>query len=394
MPHIFIKDFDKKKFKDKIDSDEVSFHFIGKSLRWGENYSVLTSFRNIDMFLSIQKRDEKWLVKGDKNTRPSPNFPLHKAIETFGKFTKSEILFSNLNLKESQHIPQNSKLKTPQFFEEDFWKVKKNRVQIEIGFGSGRHILHRAKNEPDSFFIGVEIHKPSIEQVLKQIEIQGLKNIYLLDFDARLFLETLPSNSIDTIYVHFPVPWDKRPHRRVINPQFIVESKRVLKHLGILELRTDSENYFQWSLDLFLKEEKLKMELLKNQQIDITSKYEDRWIKLEKNIYNFRITNLDKSDSLRLVEELPLFYHRKREDFSEIKNLIGTKILRENWFISFVDIFEISETEFVFQIVGGSYNYPETRFLFTDSNKIEYLIRKPLEIEVNREIDKHLRELL
>jgi tRNA (guanine-N7-)-methyltransferase len=394
LPHIFIKNFDKNKFRDKIDSDEVSFHFIGKSLRWGENYSVLTSFRNIDMFLSIQKRHEKWLVKGDKNTRPSPNFPLHKAIETFGKVSESEILFSNLNLKESQHIPKNSKLKTPQFFEEEFWKVKKNKVQIEIGFGSGRHILHRAKDEPDSFFIGVEIHKPSIEQVLKQIEIQGLKNIYLLDFDARLFLETLPSNSVDTIYVHFPVPWDKRPHRRVINPQFIVESKRVLKHLGVLELRTDSENYFQWSFDLFLKEDKLKMELLKNQQIDITSKYEDRWIKLEKNIYNFRITNLDKSDSLRLIEEIPLFYYRKREDFSEIRNLIGTKILRESWFISFVDIFEISENEFVFQIVGGSYNYPETRFLFIDSNKIEYLIRKPLEIEVNREIDKHLRELL
>jgi tRNA (guanine-N7-)-methyltransferase len=396
LPHIYIKEFNKNKFSQKITSDEVEFHFLGESIKSKDkSYTLLTSFRNIDLFLRIQKRDDQWLVKGDKNTRPSSNFPLHKAIDTFAKVSESEVLSSNLNLKESQHIPQNSKLQEPQFFSSGFWQNgKKENVEVEIGFGSGRHILYKAKANPETFFIGVEIHKPSIEQVLKQIEIQKLKNIYLVDFDARLFLETLPSNSLKTIYVHFPVPWDKRPHRRVINPQFLVESKRVLKHKGIIELRTDSENYFQWSLGVFLNESSLKMELLKNLSIDVSSKYEDRWKKLEKNIYNFRVENLEKSDSLRLVEELDLFSFRKRENFDEVLQLVGKKELRDEWFVSFVDIFKVSEAEYILQIVGGSYNYPETRFLFIDPNKIEYLIRKPLEIEVNREIDKYLRELL
>jgi len=33
----------------------------------------------------------------------------------------------------------------------------------------------------------------------------------ILDYDARVFLEFLPSNSAKQIFVHFPVPWDKNP---------------------------------------------------------------------------------------------------------------------------------------------------------------------------------------
>ena len=41
---------------------------------------------------------------------------------------------------------------------------------------------------PDILFIGIEIHRPSIEQVLKQVSIQGLDNLLVLDYDARLFM--------------------------------------------------------------------------------------------------------------------------------------------------------------------------------------------------------------
>ena len=49
------------------------------------------------------------------------------------------------------------------------------------------------------------------------------------------------------------MPWDKKPHRRVINEDFINESVRVLKRDGFLHLRTDSDNYFNYSLNEFLK---------------------------------------------------------------------------------------------------------------------------------------------
>ena len=86
---------------------------------------------------------------------------------------------------------------------------------------TGIYLLHQAKKNPDTLFIGLEIHTPSAQQVLKQIELQNLDNIWVVNYDARLFLEMLPSNICSQIFVHFPVPWDKKPHRRVISKSFL-----------------------------------------------------------------------------------------------------------------------------------------------------------------------------
>ena len=142
-------------------------------------------------------------------------------------------------------------LKEIDFFAHDF-NVSRE-IWVEIGFGSGRHLLHQAKKHPEIQFIGLEIHKPSIEQVLKQCELQGISNILVVDYDARLFMEFLASNVVGRILVHFPVPWDKKPHRRVFSAAFIEEALRVLRPNGTLELRTDSQLYFEFSFSQMMQ---------------------------------------------------------------------------------------------------------------------------------------------
>lgn len=128
--------------------------------------------------------------------------------------------------------------------------AKSPKIFLEIGFGSGRHILHLAKQNPNDIFIGLEVHTPSIEQVLKNIAISNLQNLFILHFDARVLLEILPSNSLDCIFLHFPVPWNDSPSRRVFSEHFLVLALRVLKKGGILELKTDDEIYFKDALSI------------------------------------------------------------------------------------------------------------------------------------------------
>lgn len=128
--------------------------------------------------------------------------------------------------------------------------TKSPKIFLEIGFGSGRHILHLAKQNPNDIFIGLEVHTPSIEQVLKNIAISNLQNLFILHFDARVLLEILPSNSLDCIFLHFPVPWNDSPSRRVFSEHFLVLTLRVLKKGGILELKTDDEIYFKDALNI------------------------------------------------------------------------------------------------------------------------------------------------
>ncbi len=96
-----------------------------------------------------------------------------------------------------------------------------NEIYIEIGFGSGRHLLYQAKINPNALIIGVEIYTPALEQVAKLALDQGIKNVLLIKTDARLLLSIMESNLIDKIFLHFPVPWDKKPHRRVVGLNFI-----------------------------------------------------------------------------------------------------------------------------------------------------------------------------
>ena len=128
--------------------------------------------------------------------------------------------------------------------------AKSPKIFLEIGFGSGRHILHLAKQNPNDIFIGLEVHTPSIEQVLKNIAISNLQNLFILHFDARVLLEILPSNSLDCIFLHFPVPWNDSPSRRVFSEHFLDLALRVLKKGGILELKTDDEIYFKDALSI------------------------------------------------------------------------------------------------------------------------------------------------
>jgi tRNA (guanine-N7-)-methyltransferase len=390
LPHIYVKDFETKPFFNEVEFDEVRFSFLGHSLRSAKNYILFSKFKEKEFFLELKKRGNRVLIKSEKSSRVSPNFPIHKAISSFAKMENLEVLSSNLNLKESEHIPEDGYLKNLEFFNNNISSFD-NKIEIEIGFGSGRHILHKAENNPDITFIGIEIHKASIEQVIKQIKIRNLKNLYILDFDARYFLESLPSNRISKIYVHFPVPWDKKPHRRVIQKTFLSEAKRVLEVGGVLELRTDSENYFESASKLFSETENIKVDLTKNEDIEIVSKYESRWKKLDKNIYNFQVTNLESSTE---KEKFHLEKSFEIQNRSNIPELLGQTILKNDWFINFRDIYKIQDNIFVLSLVAGSYSYPNTIFLLLNRNKIEYLIKKPLELKANVEIDKYLREWL
>jgi tRNA (guanine-N7-)-methyltransferase len=238
MPHLHLESFNPLTFP--TTKGEVEFLFQADYKNRDEGALIATRYKGRDFFL-VCKNGPKKLLKSDKVTRPSPNFILKHAMLAYAECSNATIIDSNVdNAPENTHLKTHDALKTISYFADNF--PTEREVRIEIGFGSARHLLHQAAANPDILFIGLEIHKPSIEQALKQIVIQNLNNIMILDYDARLFLEFVPSNIVGKIYVHFPVPWDKKPHRRVISEAFLKESERVLKIGGTLELRTDSEN--------------------------------------------------------------------------------------------------------------------------------------------------------
>jgi len=369
---------------------DYHYEFLATSDR-GEKL-LYTRYKEKSFFLQIIQRESNFLIKGDKLTRISPVSITQNALDGFSKLHNLELTYSNIQSKPENNRLQSDLgiLKNANYFAKDFQYEKE--IWIEVGFGSGRHLLHKAKEHPNIQFIGLEIHRPSIEQVIKQCKLQNIDNILISDFDARVFLQLIKSNSVGRIFVHFPVPWDKKPHRRVISKAFIEESQRVLKQGGTLELRTDSENYFAYSFKTLQLFNKYEIQIRKNHDLKVSSKYEDRWKRQEKNIYDVIITNQEISEDKKLTDTLTF---DEKVIFSEIKKRFTNHVIKgDDYFVHFEDIYEIDQNSGVIKLSLGAYEKCEHKYLIFKDNKIQYFPNILLPIEQNYKSHQKIKEFL
>ena len=125
-----------------------------------------------------------------------------------------------------------------------------SRVRLEIGFGGGEHLIHRALETPDTGFIGVEPFVNSMAKLVGRIEETGARNIRLYDDDATAVLDWLPEASIDQVDLLYPDPWPKRKHwkRRFVSKVNLDRFARVLKPGGRFCFASDIDTYVNWTL--------------------------------------------------------------------------------------------------------------------------------------------------
>ncbi|MEA1956640.1 MAG: tRNA (guanosine(46)-N7)-methyltransferase TrmB [Campylobacterota bacterium] len=388
MPHLHIEKFKEIEFPQV--NDDISFNFICSNINHTEEKLISVTVEDDKFFLLVREDENKTLLKTDKLTRPASIHNVHRALLSYASLAGLNILSSNVpTTQKNIHLEEVTALKKIEYFSENFPKDKE--INIEVGFGSGRHLLHQAVNNPDILFIGIEIHRPSIEQVLKQITIQKIDNLLVLDYDARLFLELVPSNIVGKIFVHFPVPWDKKPHRRVISTSFIEESRRVLKIDGRLELRTDSENYYAYSYETFIAFNKTVLHINKNKDIAISSKYEDRWKKMEKNIYDVTMINEEISKNNELVGNFE--FKKQNINRESILKLHNQTKKFDSGFIHFERVY-LMENGAMIRISMGSFDRPEHLYVVLSKNTTTYYPSNPLKSKSNLNAHKYLESIL
>ena len=385
MPHLKVKPFDTSTIKSKIEDSSI-MTFFATSDRL--DIVIGIEHKNEEFLLQLKQSDGAYLLKYDKVTRPLKVNILKEALDIVSKELSLEVLSSNIALSNTKPALSSAYFKKIEDFEDI--KYPKDKVSVEVGFGSGRHLLYQAKKNPDTLFIGLEIHTPSAQQVLKQIELQAIENIWVVNYDARLFLEMLPSNLCSQIFVHFPVPWDKKPQRRVISKSFLSESMRVLDKGGRLELRTDSNNYFWYSLETFFSVEKTEVEVRKNEALGVTSKYEARWLKQEKDIYDVYVKSTEISSKKDNIID---FNFNKVKYIQGIENCLSKQALVfDDYFVHFERIFKISDTSLLIKCAFGSFDRPEHKYILLDSNGCRYFVSNPVKTTVNNLAHKLLIE--
>jgi len=386
MPHLLLEPHDDINIK-----DSKNFSFIATG-----NYDqkICANFEDKEFLLTKVKKNDNDLIKIDNATRLTPVSLMKTALNQYSEESKAKLLFTNTNSIHSKMKTEETYIKDIEYFASDFKTDKE--IWVEVGFGSGVHLLHQALKNPDKLIIGLEIHYPSIEQVLKQLKIQNITNVLIVNYDARLFLEFLDSNAVGRVFVHFPVPWDKKPHRRVMSIGFIEECMRVLKITGTLELRTDSPNYFEYSSSLLEHFEKYPNEILKNKDLDVTSKYEARWKRQEKDIWDVTIRSIEESPQVEFKTD---FTFENSYNIDKIKtNLPKDAIVSEEYLINFEDYYEVDSQSdqkgLLVKVTFGSFNRPVTKYLYIENDKARYFQGEPIRTKINLKAHQKILEIL
>ena len=395
MPHIV---FERKELiTTPSQKDGVDFEFIAKSYNFTQKtrkteYKIALKNQGKEFLLSLKPKDENFMIKADKVTRLSPVTLVKNALNAYVSLNNANVLFSNTHNLKLKDESKSEYLKDINYFVDEFNTEKE--IQIEIGFGSGRHLLHQAKVNPNIQFVGLEIHYPSIEQLLKQLELQNITNVLVVNYDARLFMEFIESNKVGKIFVHFPVPWDKKPHRRIYSNEFVNEALRVLKISGTLELRTDSRNYFDFCTEVLTNLPKGRITIDINKDLAVSSKYEDRWKKQGKNIYDvvLEAQNIDENINLNFD-----FSFDFKINFNNILTTIPTKsLIEKDYFIHVEELYiiENSQNSGLIKLTMGNFDRPVTKYLYVNEGKISYYQGNPLPTSANIDAHKKLKEIL
>jgi len=130
--------------------------------------------------------------------------------------------------------------------------LNKKQLYLELGSGSGAHLVELASQNPDCLCIGVELRFKRVFKTAEKAERAGLDNLLVIHSNARRISEFLNPSSCQRVYVNFPDPWEKRgwEKHRLLNKDFLVQIAEILVEGGKFRYKTDHQKNFQQVVDI------------------------------------------------------------------------------------------------------------------------------------------------
>lgn len=200
---------------------------------------------------------------------------------------------------------------TPEEKSKTSWKKyfgNNNPIVLELACGRGRYTIALGEKFPDKNFIGVDIKGHRMWSGAKKAFDAKMKNVAFI----RHYIDELKSyfetGEVSEIWITFPDPFPKesKAKKRLTSQKFLKIYKKVLKPDGILHLKTDNKDLFEYSKETmeecgFRMEEVLYDIHAKNpvpELLQITTHYEGMFLKEGRKINYLRAISLaDKTCS-------------------------------------------------------------------------------------------------
>jgi tRNA (guanine-N7-)-methyltransferase len=163
---------------------------------------------------------------------------------------------------------------------------------LELGCGSGEYTLALAEQEPLKHFIGVDIKGDRLFKGTNLALSKNLDNVSFLRTQIENLNQFFKPNTVDTIWITFPDPQPNDIKKRLTSPKFLDLYKEILVQNGTINLKTDGDLFYSYTLETLLKLPLTQLECtsdlyssnLLDLHPDTQTHYEKKYLAMGKNI--------------------------------------------------------------------------------------------------------------
>lgn len=165
-------------------------------------------------------------------------------------------------------------------------------VVMEIGCGKGQFACEYAKRNPDKNILAIECVPTVLVEACERVKNEGITNIRFLEMKAEYLPLFIREKTICEIYLNFSTPFPKSRHEshRLTSKLFLDIYKNLLCDDGFIAQKTDSQGFFEYSLESFSQNGFVLSEIsldLHNSDFEgnIVTEYEEKFVKQGLPIY-------------------------------------------------------------------------------------------------------------
>ena len=156
---------------------------------------------------------------------------------------------------------------------------------MEIGCGKGQFVCEYAKRNPDKNIIAIECVPTVLVEACERVKEEKIENIRFLEMRAEYLSLFMKEKSVTEIYLNFSTPYPKNKHEchRLTYKDFLNIYKRLLVDDGFIAQKTDSQCFFEYSLESFSQNgfvlSEISLDLHKSDfEGNIVTEYEQKFV--------------------------------------------------------------------------------------------------------------------
>lgn len=205
--------------------------------------------------------------------RKLEHFAENLTFDNYFQFTFEEL--------QNQYVPLKGK------WNSDFFH-NSNPIVLELGCGKGEYTVGLARAEKNFNFIGIDIKGARMWRGLKTSQEEELKNVAFIRTHIEFIEHFFAPEEVSEIWVTFPDPHpqNSQSKKRLTSPQFLERYRSFLKKNGIVNLKTDSDLMYDFTMkvvaennlplyyhssDLYANSDEMKVKTIR-------TFYEQKWL--------------------------------------------------------------------------------------------------------------------